>query len=330
MGRRLLAGIGLALASAALIPASSPAQVQTVSLPRAREPILPIPPTPSGQPEKVALGKRLFHEPKLSRDDSMSCASCHSLTTAGVDRRPRPVGVGGVSGDVNTPTVFNSAFNFRQFWDGRAESLEEQIGGPMENPKEMATTWSAVLEKLRQSPDYLKAFSTIYADGITQANVRDAIATYERTLTTPNSRFDRFLRGDPDAISADEKDGYEIFKSYGCVTCHQGVGVGGNMFQSFGVMADYFADRGDVRPPDFGRFNVTGREEDRFVFKVPQLRLAVLTPPYFHDGSAKTIEDAVTVMGRYQLGRTLSADERRLIVAFLKSLPGEYAGQPLL
>jgi cytochrome c peroxidase len=179
------------------------------------------------------------------------------------------------------------------------------------------------LVRLGQDPSYVVAFREIYPEGISAEAVRVSIATYERSLMTPNCRFDRYLRGDALAMTDPEKRGYELFKERGCVRCHQGVNVGGNMFSKFGVLGDYFKDRGDITKADFGRWNVTGKEDDRFVFKVPSLRNLTLTAPYFHDGSASTLEDAVSVMARYQLGNDLPKEEVRLIVAFLKTLTPE-------
>jgi cytochrome c peroxidase len=297
----------------------------------ANEPIQPIPLATelNGEKEKVALGEKLFQDPQLSRNNTVSCASCHSLSTGGSDLLARSVGIDGQQSLVNAPTVFNSGFNFKQFWDGRAETLEDQIDGPIHTSSEMDSNWPEIIKKLAQSPDYVAAFGGLYDNGIQGPNVKDALATFERSLATPNSRFDRFLRGDGDALSNEEKEGYRLFKSYGCASCHQGVSAGGNIFQKFGVMGDYFADRGEVSKADMGRFNVTGDEADRHVFKVPSLRNVALTPPYFHDGSAARLEDAVVVMGRYQLGRRLSPDEVDRIVKFLRTLTGEYRGKSL-
>lgn len=278
---------------------------------------------------KVALGKRLFHERRLSRDGTVSCASCHDLAKGGTDRRARSLGIGGVTGTINAPTVFNAALNFRQFWDGRAATLEEQVDGPMLAAAEMGSSWQTVLTVLRGDTNYAAEFARLYPEGVQKETVRDALVEFERSLVTPDSRFDRFLRGEAAALTPAEQAGYRKFKSYGCTSCHQGVGVGGNMFQNFGVAADYFADRGNVTPADLGRFNVTGRDEDRFVFKVPSLRNVALTPPYFHDGSAETLEQAIAVMGRYQLGRTLSHEDLDQIAQFLRTLTGVYAGAPL-
>lgn len=293
------------------------------------EPIAPIPLHVAFDDRKVALGKMLYHDPILSHDKSLSCASCHRLDEGGTDRRPRSIGIGGQISAVNAPTVFNSGFNFRQFWDGRADTLEAQVDGPLLSKREMGSTWVEVLGRLRREPQYVTAFAALYADGIQRANVAEAIAEFEHSLFTPNARFDRFLRGDTEAISAEERAGYAKFKGYGCVSCHQGVNVGANMFQRMGALRDYFADRGNITPADFGRFNVTGNEADKFFFKVPSLRNVARTAPYFHDGSAATLEEAVAVMAKYQLGRALPPQDLSDIVKFLQTLTGEYGGQPL-
>jgi len=287
------------------------------------EPIQPIPNQQKLDPRKVALGNRLFHDVRLSRNHTISCATCHNLKQGGTDNLARSRGIDGQLSDIACPTVLNAAFNFKQFWDGRADTLEDQAQGPILNPKEMGSNWSDVLARLGQDATYVAAFREIYPAGISAETVKGSIATFERSLTTPNCRFDRFLRGDASAITESEKRGYEIFKDRGCVRCHQGVNVGGNMFSKFGVLGDYFKDRGSVTKADFGRFNVTGKEDDRFVFKVPTLRNVSRTAPYFHDGSAATLEDAVSVMARYQLGNDPPKEEIGLIVAFLKTLTAE-------
>ncbi len=293
------------------------------------EPITPLALSTDLDPAKVALGEQLFHDPLLSHDNKIACASCHSLNTAGTDQLVHSVGIDGQHGSVNAPTVFNSGLNFVQFWDGRAASLEDQVDGPMSSPVEMGSNWDEVLPKLRASSTYVSRFNAVYKDGIQRANVRDAIATFERSLITPNSRFDRYLRGELKVLTAPELEGYRLFKDYGCASCHQGSGVGGNLFEKFGVMGDYFAKRGKINKSDLGRFNVTNKEADRYVFKVPSLRNVALTAPYFHDGNAPNLEEAVRVMSLYQLGRTLTPAETDVIVSFLKTLSGEYKGKAL-
>jgi cytochrome c peroxidase len=287
--------------------------------------LVPLPPVPRLEPEKIALGKALFQDVRLSRDNSISCASCHDLSTFGHDKRRISVGVDGAEGSVNAPTVFNASLNFVQFWDGRATSLEDQAAGPVHNPLEMATNWATVIDKLQADDAFRRDFQRAYPDGITATNLADAIATFERTLLTENAPFDRYLRGDPKAIDDRARLGYRRFRDLGCASCHQGAAVGGNMFQRFGVMADFFGNRARQRPAvaaDLGRFNVTGQEVDRHVFKVPSLRNVAETAPYFHDGSAATLDEAVAIMGSYQLGRELTRDEIDSLVAFLKTLTG--------
>lgn len=291
------------------------------------EPIQPIP-SPTGlDPRKIELGKRLFYEPRLSRNNRIACATCHDLTTGGTDRTARSIGIDGAVGTVNTPTVFNAALNFKQFWDGRADTLEKQIDGPIHNPIEMGSSWPEITAKLQEDRQYRLAFAALYPDGLTSTAIKDALAAFERSLLTPDSRFDQFLRGNTDALSENERTGYRLFKQYGCVACHQGANVGGNLFQKFGVMGDYFVDRGRLTVADQGRQNVSGHEEHRHVFKVPSLRLSALTPPYFHDGSVDTLDEAVRIMARYQLGRRLTDREIASIVAFLNTLPGIYKAE---
>lgn len=293
-----------------------------------RDALLPLPAMPPLSAQKVALGERLFSEKRLSADNSLACASCHDLARGGVDRLPVSVGVGGKTGPINAPTVFNAALNFAQFWDGRAATLEEQAAGPIHNPLEMASSWAEVIPKLQQDAAYREAFARLYPGrGIGAETIVDAIAAFERTLFT-ESRFDRFLRGDASALDALERAGYRQFLDYGCASCHQGALVGGNMYQRFGVINDYFAGR-TASKADLGRYNVTGREEDRHVFKVPSLRNVAVTPPYFHDASVASLDEAVVVMAKYQLGRSLPADDVKAISAFLRALTGTWRGRDL-
>lgn len=299
------------------------------ALAQSDEPIQPLPTDVRLDTKKVAIGERLFNDKRLSRDNSIACVSCHSLAKGGADGQVSATGIGGAKGPINTPTVFNSSLNFRQFWDGRAASLEEQAAGPVHNPKEMGSNWTEVLAKLARDGALVDQIKQSYPDGLQAKNIQDAISVFERSLTTPNARFDKYLRGDKSALSSDELRGYQLFKANGCVACHQGVNIGGNMFQTFGVMGDYFAKRGDATAADLGRYNVTKNEADKHVFKVPSLRNVALTAPYFHDGSAKTLGDAVDVMFKYQLGRTSSAQDKELIVKFLYTLTGERNGKSL-
>jgi cytochrome c peroxidase len=289
----------------------------------------PIPQSTDLNPARVALGGKLFHDVRLSVDDTVSCASCHNLAGGGVDNRSRSIGVRGAVGGINAPTVFNSGLNFVQFWDGRAPTLEAQIDGPVTHPLEMASNWQQVIGKLGQDSAFVQEFAKLYPGGLSEANIKNAIAEFERSLLTPNSRFDKFLRGDSNALVEQEKHGYALFQSYGCSSCHQGVNLGGNMYEKMGLMGDYFADRGNPTEADKGRFNVTGNPDNLHEFRVPSLRNVALTAPYFHDGSARTLEGAIAVMVKYQLGRPMPDADLQSIAAFLRTLTGQYQGKPL-
>lgn len=290
--------------------------------------ITPIPLSNSFHKKKAILGDKLFHEPRLSKNNSVACASCHSLFTAGADRLVVSIGINGLSGKMNAPTIFNSRYNFRQFWDGRASSLEEQVAGPIHNNKEMGSNWQDILAKLKADKLYPSAFNQIYIDGITTENIADAIAEFERSLTTPNSLFDQYLRGNKKALSTEALLGYQKFVDYGCVSCHQGVNLGGNMFQKFGVMDDYFANKNET-VNNLGRYNVTKQTQDKHVFKVPSLRNVAVTAPYFHDGSIKSLSEAISIMGYYQLGQKLADKDIEQLRSFLESLTGEWQGELL-
>lgn len=299
-----------------------------IAAPLLDEPIKPIPLSLHQNPARAELGRQLFSDVRLSSNSRVSCASCHNLGTGGVDGRIRSFGFDGKQTAVNTPTVLNAALNFKQFWNGRADTLEAQIELVVRNPVEMGSKWADVVDKVSHDAGYQRAFAASYKDGVTQANIQNAIATFERTLITPNSRFDKYLRGERNAISDAEKAGYAKFKQFGCVACHQGVNVGGNMFQKFGVMGDYFEQRGKLTQADLGRYLVTNDKNDQYVFKVPSLRNVALTAPYFHDATARTLDDAVDVMFRYQLGRIGTREDKEAIIKFLNTLTGELDGKP--
>ena len=298
-------------------------ELRVSDLPATREPIKTIPGKSESDAEKVALGRALFHDPRLSKDDSVACVSCHDLGSGGDDGRKVSIGVEGKAGPINSPTVFNVGLNFKQFWDGRADTLEQQIDGPVQSPLELGSLWPEVVSKLQAHESYPERFDTLYPDGINRNNVKDALAVFMRSLTTPNSRFDQWLKGDRDALDLREKRGYALFKHYGCISCHQGANVGGNMFQVFGVLNEYFKKRGNITDADYGRYNVTGNSADRHAFKVPSLRMAALTAPFLHDGSAATLRDAVDAMFEYQLGRDAPNEHKEAIVAFIETLVGE-------
>ncbi|MEO8331105.1 MAG: cytochrome-c peroxidase [Gallionella sp.] len=328
-----LAGLALCLAVFSFwYPAPDPRELQDSSVidvvtESEQEPISPIPLEMKLDARKVALGRRLFFDTRLSSDGTISCAYCHKLDHGGVDGLPRSFGLGGKEANINTPTVFNSGFNFRQFWDGRAATLEEHVDFSKKNPCEMGSSWDEVIAKLGKDADYRRDFGAVYREGPGMVSVKDAIATFERSLITPNGKFDRYLRGDKQALSKEELAGYQLFKNLGCISCHQGMNVGGNMYEKLGVVDDYFAHRGNLREADLGRYNVTGIEDHRYEFRVPTLRNVALTAPYFHDASAVTLEQAVAIMGKYQLGVNLSAEEISKVVKFLNTLTGVYQGE---
>ena len=296
---------------------------------RANEPVRPIDQTLEYDAAKAALGFALFHDPRLSVDNTVSCASCHGLETAGVDNHQYSHGVNDQLGGVNAPTVYNAVYNFVQFWDGRAQTLADQAAGPPLNPVEMASeSFDQIIAKLKADKKFAKAFTSVYPDGLTVANLTDAIEQFERTLITPNSAFDKWLRGDNEALTAEELAGYELFKKYDCATCHAGPNLGGLTYELMGLRRHYFAERGlELTHEDNGRFKETGAERDRHRFKVPGLRNGEHTWPYYHDGTRETLEEAVRDMGLYQSGVELTEGETASIVAFLKTLTGEYQGK---
>ncbi|MGD2031392.1 MAG: cytochrome-c peroxidase [Gammaproteobacteria bacterium] len=285
----------------------------------AAEPIQPVRPVQDVNLAQVELGKKLYFDPRLSRSGFISCNSCHNLSVGGTDNLKTSIGHNWQQGPINAPTVLNSSLNVAQFWDGRARDLKEQAGGPIENPKEMAFSHTLTIDVLQSIPEYAIEFKQVFGvDEITIDEVTQAIAEFERTLVTPNSRFDRWLLGEKDAITSEELAGYELFKTSGCAACHNGEAVGGTSFQKMGIVEPY-----QTNNPVEGRIAVTGKDADRFTFKVPTLRNVELTYPYFHDGEAETLTEAVDIMGRLQLGRKYTPEENARIVAFLKTLTGE-------
>ncbi|HHJ65092.1 MAG TPA: cytochrome-c peroxidase [Aquifex aeolicus] len=284
-------------------------------------------------PEKVELGKMLYYEPRLSKSGWISCNSCHNIATYGVDNLPTSIGHRWQLGPRNAPTTLNAALHTAQFWDGRAKDVEEQAKGPVLNPIEMAMdSPEAVVERLRSIPEYVELFKKAFPgekDPLNYDNVAKAIAAFERTLMTP-SKFDKFLKGDVNALTRKEKEGLKLFMELGCASCHNGPAVGGNTFAKFGVVEAYWEATRDfvtldkpTMPMDVGKFAVTHKKEDLYVFKVPSLRNISRTYPYFHDGSVWNLEDAVQVMAKVQLGKELTEDQVDKIVAFLKALDGE-------
>lgn len=295
------------------------ASLLSMSAASAGEPIEPIKPAVITNPDKVELGKMLFFEPRLSMSGFISCNSCHNLSTGGVDALPTSIGHHWQEGPINSPTVLNADYMLAQFWDGRAADLKAQAAGPIANPKEMAYTHELAVDTIASMPAYVARFTHVYAsDEVNIDRITDAIAAFEKTLVTPNSPFDLYLTGDADAIDAEAKAGYQLFKDKGCVSCHNGPAVGGTMYMKMGLVKPFHTDN-----PAQGRKDVTGNEADKYVFKVPTLRNIELTYPYFHDGSVWTLEEAVDTMADIQLGQKLSDAEINQMVAFLKTLTGE-------
>ena len=298
---------------------------------RNAEPVRPVDTYIEYDPAKAELGFDLFHDTRLSVDNTVSCASCHDLATAGVDNHQYSHGVNDLMGGVNAPTVFNAVYNFVQFWDGRAATLAAQAAGPPLNPVEMASSsFDEIIAKLQADKAFAKKFNAVYPDGMTEANLTDAIEHFERTLITPGSRFDKWLMGDDSALTADELEGYELFKKYDCATCHAGKNLGGLSYELMGLRRHYFAERGlELTEEDNGRYKETKNERDRHRFKVPGLRNVEHTWPYYHDGTRHTLEEAVLDMGKYQSGVDLAQAEVDKITAYLKALTGEYKGKPV-
>lgn len=329
MRRLLPAAVVLGLLALHLPALQSPAQADEL-LDQARRLFKPIPPTPpalpdnAATPEKVELGKMLFFETRLSASHAISCNSCHIVGMGGVDALETSIGHRWQRGGRNAPTVFNAVFNTAQFWDGRAKDLQEQAGGPIVNPVEMATDIGHAVQQLKSIPGYVEAFRKAYpgvTDPITDGNIDRAIAVFEATLITPNAPFDRYLRGDPKALGADQLEGLRLFIDVGCAACHSDINIGGNMYAPFGVVEQPGAD---ILPPDDkGRFAVTKTVEDEYVFKVPSLRNIARTAPYFHSGRSWDLRQAVAVMGTSQIGAELKPDQVDKIVAFLESLTGD-------
>jgi cytochrome c peroxidase len=284
-----------------------------------KEPITPIKPAANINIGMVELGKKLYFDPRLSKSGFISCNSCHNLSMGGTDNIPTSIGDKWQQGPINAPTVLNSSLNVAQFWDGRAADLKEQAGGPIANPGEMAFSHTLAIGLLETIPQYVHEFKTVFGkDKIDIDQVTLAIAEFEKTLVTPNSRFDKWLLGDDKAITAEELAGYKLFKDSGCVACHNGSAAGGNSFQKMGLFEPY-----KTTAAAQGRADVTKKDADRMNFKVPTLRNVEMTYPYFHDGAANTMTEAVDIMGRLQLGKKYTKEENAKIVAFLKTLTGD-------
>lgn len=281
---------------------------------------IPVPAPQLTEREKIELGKTLFQDPLFAKNLSTSCASCHQLKNSGVDNLTRYLTINKTQGSVNTPSVFNASLNFRQFWNGRAKTIADAIDDHVKDETIFANNWPDIVHKIGANSLYASSFKKIYANGVTKDNINNALTVYIENLVTPNSAFDRYLKGDKTALSNEELKGYRLFRKYGCVSCHQGPNMGGNLFQRLGIYKNYFADKGTNGKADLGLYNVTGKEEDKYVFKVPSLRNIALTGPYLHDGSVKTLPEMIQIMGIYQAGQPIRNEDANAIAQFLQSL----------
>jgi cytochrome c peroxidase len=299
----------------------------------ADHPFEPLPEQYGGGPA-ATLGKKLYADSLMSVDGTLTCFSCHDVQKGGTDGLPKAHVASRETGQINTGTIFNLAFNFRFNWNGKFVTLLNHINGPVTGKNLMGMSWPELLKRVKAKEEYRRMFRDIYSDGVTIANIQHAVTEYQLSLVTPNAPFDRFLRGDTTALNDKEHEGYQLFKSLGCASCHQGINIGGNLFAKIGVMGEYFDDRvsegrGDLVDADYGRYQITKKEKDKHVFRVPSLRNVACTGPYFHDGTFEDLEDVVVTMGRYQLGRELKTKEVSLLVSFLNTLTGEHEGKPL-
>jgi cytochrome c peroxidase len=309
-GRRSGALLLVLLLFAGGASAQVPATPSNLSPPAEQEPISPIPEPPAADPRKVALGEHLFDDPRLSRDGVVACSSCHDIRSNGASKHQFDRIPNGPELPFNAPTVFNAGLSFRLNWQGNIRTLEDQAEASLTDPRRMGVSLDTDISVLMHEEGINRQFEAAYGHGPDRKSLLDAIATYERTLLTPDSRFDRWLRGDADALSAEALSGYQLFKSFGCVSCHQGVNVGGNLFEQSGVFHKLASDQ-------------------PLILRVPSLRNVAVTAPYFHDGSASNLTIAVRKMGYAQLNRTLSDEQIHAIVAFLDSLTGVYQGRTL-
>ena len=292
--------------------------------------VQPIPDKLETNPHKVKLGDQLFHDGRLSGDGTIQCHTCHQLANGGVDGLQFSTGIDGQKGGINAPTVYNAAFNFMQFWDGRAATLADQAAGPPLNPIEMGSkNWQEIIDKIQQDEVFMKEFLAVYP-ALTKETITESIAEFEKTLITPNSAFDKYLKGDENALTDVQKRGYEQFKAAKCDTCHTGTAMGGRSFEYMGLYGDYFKDRGTpLTEADQGRFAQTQDPYDMHRFKVPTLRNVALTAPYMHDGSVTDLKEAVRIMAVYQSGKNLDDTALHEITEFLKALTGEHNGKVL-
>ncbi|TDF41448.1 cytochrome B6 [Alteromonadaceae bacterium M269] len=333
--RKLLCSPYLVLAASffwkTTVVCAQPTEEPQTNLQAVKQALLPLPMSPHLDEKKLQLGLQLFNDPILSGSEKLACSSCHDLSRGGDDGLQFSLTDKKIPRTLNTPTIFNTNHNFSLLWSGKFESLNELLDAIITSPATMNAKWEDVLRRLESQPDYVKAFNASYTDGVTRENLVDILATLQRSLVTPNSRFDQYLNGDNSALTPKEKQGYSLFYSYGCTSCHQGKNIGGNMFQKFGLFSDYYQDSDKTpREADLGRYNITGNKRDKFFFRVPSLRNVAVTAPYLHNGSIDSLDEVIRIMGVYQLGREIPESDRRDIEAFLNTLTGQYNDQPFV
>lgn len=267
--------------------------------------------------QKAKLGKKLFFDNRLSKNNSISCASCHDLYNGGDDGLKFSFGIDGKIGNINSPTVLNSRYNFVQFYNGKAQTLKDQAAFPIQNPIEMGSKFENIIIKLKKDNEYIKEFNSLYKQGISKDSILDALSEFEKSLITP-SRYDKYLRGDKQALTSIEKEGLKLFKKYGCISCHNGINLGSNIYQKLGLFKEY-----KFKNKNLGLYDLTKNENDKYYFKVPTLRNIELTSPYFHGGDTNSLKEAIAIMGEYQLGIVFEDKQIIKIEAFLKSLTGQ-------
>lgn len=291
--------------------------------------IIPVPQTLEIDESKARLGKLLFEDKRISKDGKKACVECHLSDKGGADNERFSQAINDKPRSTNTPTIFNVGLLPMLGWAGTGTSLEAVTEAIIKSKQGLAADWPELIQKLNSNAVYAAQFQSIYQAPIQPSHVKEVMAEYMRSLITPNSRFDQFLRGNNNAISIDEQRGFELFKSYGCSSCHQGVNLGGNMRSPFGLFGNYMQDKGEETHADLGLYNKTKQPDDQYIFRVPGLRNVALTAPYFHDGSVKTLREAIDIMGRYMLGREIPNKEQEYIEKFLRTLNGELNGEPL-
>lgn len=284
--------------------------------------ISPVPPSPKEDKAKQALGKKLYEDTLFSSDHTLSCMHCHDLKKGGTDHLPRYIGINKKEGLVNTPTILNASLNYLQFWNAAANSLEAVLDAHVKDETIFANHWDTIVGRVQKNSDYSKDFIKTEWKEINETTIKKALISYINSLVTPEAPFDRYLKGETSALTPSAQKGYKLFQDYGCISCHQGPNMGGNIILPLGIYKSFFVEREKITSADLGYFTVTGKEKNKFEFKVPSLRNIALTGPYLHTGEVKTLEEIVSIMGIYQVGQPIPTHEIAYIVEFLESLTG--------